>query len=248
MLFSIITVCYNSAKTIRRTFDSVLAQDFDDYEYIVVDGASKDNTVEIIKEYEPKFGGRMHWISEPDGGIYDAMNKGVAMARGEYLNMMNSDDFFEFDALSFVAEAREKESGAGVYYGISRLIEPDGQESSLIRLHHSHLNEDTLQHQSCFFRADLHRKYGKYDTQYRIAADYDFCLKLLNAGEKFCPVDRVLANFSLSGVSSVQYINMVREVVRLRYEYHHISLMEYKLKVVLAFLRFYAKGFIRRYF
>ena len=82
MKISIITVTYNSARTVRDTMESVLRQSYADFEYIVVDGASKDNTVDIIREYEPRFEGRMRWISEPDKGIYDAMNKGIAMATG----------------------------------------------------------------------------------------------------------------------------------------------------------------------
>jgi glycosyltransferase involved in cell wall biosynthesis len=86
---SIITVIYNSELTIRDTFDSVLAQTYSDIEYIVVDGFSNDNTVDIIKEYEPKFKGRMHWISEPDKGLYDAMNKGIRMATGDVIGIIN---------------------------------------------------------------------------------------------------------------------------------------------------------------
>lgn len=81
MKISIITVTYNSARTVRDTMESMLRQSYADYEYIVVDGASKDNTVDIVREYEPRFEGRMRWISEPDKGIYDAMNKGLSWLR-----------------------------------------------------------------------------------------------------------------------------------------------------------------------
>lgn len=85
MKLSIITVTYNSEKTLRDTIESVLSQTYTDYEYIIVDGASKDNTINIVKEYEPKFEGRMRWISGPDKGIYDAMNKGIKMSTGDVL-------------------------------------------------------------------------------------------------------------------------------------------------------------------
>ena len=104
MLFSIITVCFNSAKTIRQTFDSVLQQRCKDYEYIVVDGASTDGTVDIIKEYEPKFEGRMRWISEPDKGIYDAVRKGFAMSSGEILAWIGSDDVYMPNAFKVVCD------------------------------------------------------------------------------------------------------------------------------------------------
>ena len=93
MLFSIITVCFNSEKTIEQTIKSVLEQSFQNYEYIIVDGASKDCTVDIIRRYEPMFKGKLKWISEPDNGIYDAMNKGIGMARGELIGIINSDDY-----------------------------------------------------------------------------------------------------------------------------------------------------------
>ena len=94
MKLSIITVTYNSEKTLRDTIESVLSQTYTDYEYIIVDGASKDNTINIVKEYEPKFEGRMRWISEPDKGIYDAMNKGIKMSTGDVVSIINSDDFY----------------------------------------------------------------------------------------------------------------------------------------------------------
>ena len=97
MKITIITATCNSASTLRDTFESILRQTFQDYEYIVVDGASKDGTVEFIKEYEPRFGGRMKWSSEPDKGIYDAMNKGLAHATGDVVGLLNSDDFYTSD-------------------------------------------------------------------------------------------------------------------------------------------------------
>jgi glycosyltransferase involved in cell wall biosynthesis len=94
MKISLITVSYNSASTIGDTFDSILSQTHPNIESIVVDGASTDGTLDIIKAFEPKFNGRMRWISEPDAGIYDAMNKGVQMATGNIVGILNSDDFY----------------------------------------------------------------------------------------------------------------------------------------------------------
>ena len=91
---TVITVTYNSEATVAETMDSVLAQIYPDIEYIVVDGGSTDKTIDIIRQYEPRFQGRMRWISKPDQGIYDAMNKGIAMATGEVIGMLNSDDLF----------------------------------------------------------------------------------------------------------------------------------------------------------
>ena len=94
MNISLITVTFNSAASLRYTIQSVLSQSYPNIEYIIIDGASKDDTVSIIKEYEPKFYGRMRWISEPDKGLYDAMNKGIRMATGDIVGIINSDDFY----------------------------------------------------------------------------------------------------------------------------------------------------------
>ena len=95
---SVITVCYNSARTIEATIQSILMQTYSNIEYIIIDGASRDNTLDIIKKYEKEFNGRLTVVSEPDNGIYDAMNKGIRMATGEVIGLLNSDDTYEFDA------------------------------------------------------------------------------------------------------------------------------------------------------
>ena len=106
MKFSLITVCYNSANTIEDTFRSVLKQTYQNFEYIVIDGCSTDKTVELIKKYASIFHGKMRWISEKDNGIYDAMNKGIKMASGDIIGIINSDDVFaRSDALSMIASA-----------------------------------------------------------------------------------------------------------------------------------------------
>ena len=101
---SIITATYNSEATLRDTMDSILRQTWQGSEYIVIDGASTDHTLDIIREYEPKFEGKMRYISEPDRGIYDAMNKGFAMATGSVIGILNSDDFYtSVDVLQTIA-------------------------------------------------------------------------------------------------------------------------------------------------
>ena len=103
-LFSIITVSYNSQQTITKTIDSVLNQTCKDFEYIIIDGNSSDNTISIIKSYEKKFGNKLRWISEKDKGIYDAMNKGITLSMGDFIWLVNSDDWLEIDALNQVSK------------------------------------------------------------------------------------------------------------------------------------------------
>ena len=110
MKVSVITATWNSGKTLRTTLDSVLNQSYPDIEHIIVDGGSTDNTMEIIREYEPRYNGRLRYISEPDKGLYDAMNKGIRMATGEVVGILNSDDFY---TSSDVVEKLEKELPTG---------------------------------------------------------------------------------------------------------------------------------------
>ena len=122
-MISILTATYNSEKTLRDTVESVLRQSCRDFEYILIDGGSKDNTVDIIKEYEPQFEGRLKYISERDNGIYDAMNKGIRMATGDVVGILNSDDFYTSDdALQKVAEAFEQHDIDATYGDIHLVI------------------------------------------------------------------------------------------------------------------------------
>lgn len=105
MKISIITVTYNSAKTLKETLESVLKQKYTNYEHIIVDGLSKDNTIEIVKEYEEKYNGKLKYISEKDTGLYDAMNKGIKMATGDIIGILNSDDIYAHEnVLQEIAE------------------------------------------------------------------------------------------------------------------------------------------------
>lgn len=118
MKISIITACFNSAATLPDTLESVLSQCYTNYELIVVDGASIDGTVDILKDYEGRFGGRMRWISEKDGGIYYAMNKGIAMATGDVIGFLNSDDYyFDNEVLKDIAAAFEAAPSIDAIHG-----------------------------------------------------------------------------------------------------------------------------------
>ncbi|MBQ7652056.1 MAG: glycosyltransferase [Victivallales bacterium] len=201
MLFSVITVSFNAAKVISETLDSILGQEFDDMEVIVVDGASTDGTVDIIRQYEAKFQGRLRWLSESDQGIYDAMNKGIALAKGDFVNFLNCGDSYMPNALARVAEQIHLHEDAQVVYGISRFFDDDG-EVRLIRENHLRLRDRNICHQAIWYRRELFGKYGIYDLQYRFMADYDMNIRLCQAGVPFLPIDVVVVNYSMAGVSS----------------------------------------------
>lgn len=238
--FSIITVCRNSKKTIRRTFDSMLTQACKDYEYIVVDGASTDGTIDIIKEYEPKFEGRMHWISEPDKGIYDAMNKGIRMAKGEIIGIVNSDDWYENNAIEIIAQTCLKEK-AEVYYGMVK-HHTDDHIISIVRTDHRMLLTETLQHPGCFIAKRAYEKFGHYNCKYKIASDYDLLLRIYLKGVVFLPVDNIVTNFYETGISSMNILFGEKEKAAVLYDSKQISFY----KFLVLNLRGYVKYLFKR--
>ena len=173
MKISLITVAYNSASTIRDTFESVLAQTCEDYEYIVVDGLSKDNTVEIIKEYEPRFKGKMRWISEKDSGLYDAMNKGIRMASGDVVGILNSDDLFTDNTVLESVRQGFNASDTDAVYADVRYVRQD--DLTKIVRHYSSKSFRRWKmriglipaHPSFYAKKELFEKFGFYRTDYR---------------------------------------------------------------------------------
>ena len=186
MKISIITATYNSGKTVGDTLKSVLAQTYHDYELLVVDGASKDNTLEVVKKMEPLFEGRMRYISEPDKGIYDAMNKGIRMATGDVIGILNSDDFYTSDdALACIAWTLEKEKVDAVYGDIHYVDDEDLKKC--VRYYSSKPFRRWMMrlgfmpaHPSFYCRKEVYEKYGAFDAEnYRVAADFENLLRLI---------------------------------------------------------------------
>ena len=183
MTISIITATYNSASTVRCTFESILSQTYADIEYIVVDGGSQDGTIEIIKEYESHFGGRLHWISEKDRGIYDAMNKGILMAKGDVIGILNSDDFFTSDdIIKTIAENFTEDMDA--VYGDIQFVHPDNLEKCVRYYSSRNFRPWTVRfgympaHPSFYVRRCIYERYGLYSLDYKIAADFDMIARL----------------------------------------------------------------------
>jgi len=185
MRLSIITATYNSERTLRDTMESILNQTFQDFEYIIVDGASKDATLDIIREYEPRFQGKMRYLSEPDKGIYDAMNKGFAMATGDVIGILNSDDFFTSDdVLQAVVDGFAGEYVDAVYADIHFVGTDD--LTKCVRYYSSSVFRPWMMrfgmipaHPSFYCRKAVYDQYGSFDTTYRIAADFEILLRLI---------------------------------------------------------------------
>lgn len=215
MKISLITITYNSEKTLADTIQSVLNQTYTDIEYILVDGASKDNTVSIIKQYEPLFEGRMKWISEPDKGLYDAMNKGIRMATGDIVGILNSDDFFTSnEILQKNANAFLQDTKLDAVYGDVHFVHP-GNLNKSVRYYSSKVFKRNLMklgfmpaHPSFYIRKECFEKYGFYKTDYKIAADFEFLLRVIYKEKikiQYLPIDMVTmrtGGASTSGLES----------------------------------------------
>ncbi len=185
MKISIITATYNSEATLRDTMESILRQTWQGYEYIVVDGASTDGTLDIIKEYEPRFEGKMKYVSEPDRGIYDAMNKGFSMATGDIIGILNSDDFYtSVDVLQTIAGNFLLGEQDAVYADIHYVKSDD--VTKCVRYYSSSVFRRPLMrfglmpaHPSFYCSKSIYEKYGCFDTSYSIAADFENLLRLI---------------------------------------------------------------------
>lgn len=224
LIVTIITPCFNSAKTIRKTLESILNQSYTNIEYIIVDGGSTDGTIDILREYEALFNGKMRYISETDNGIYDAMNKGIAMASGDLIGIVNSDDFYETDALANMVGAMTEDKYQ-VLYGYQRCV-TQGIEDKIVIFHHRNLDHQMITHPTCFVTKSVYKDYGLFNLEYRSSADYEFMLRLFHETEVvFNPVYKVISNFESGGMSGSEV--GVRETAKLRSRYQIISKIRY---------------------
>lgn len=224
MKISLITVTYNSSKTLSDTLQSVLNQTYSEIEYIIVDGASKDSTISIIQEYEPKFQGQMRWISEPDKGLYDAMNKGIRMATGDIVGIINSDDFYHRpDILQMVADAFRDKSVQAVY-GDVRFVNDDNLDKTVRYYSSKSFSPKRFRfgfmpaHPTFFTYKKYFDEFGYYKMGYKIAADYELLTRFLYVHKlkcKYLPVDFMkmrTGGASTASVKSNWILN--KEIVR----------------------------------
>lgn len=208
-LISVITVVYNGEKYIQQTIDSVRNQTYKNIEYIVVDGGSTDRTLEIIKSNSDVVS---KWVSEPDKGLYDAMNKGAKMANGILVGTINSDDWYENDAIELIVKAHKENPNKLIFHADKNCIEPEGgvhvkkgRTSTFILKYYAMV----MNHPTMFIHKEVYKDH-KYNIELTSLSDYQFVLEVLNKkGNVFYYIPKVISNFRLGGISGRLEFNKI---------------------------------------
>ena len=251
MTFTIITATYNSQQTISRTLNSLLNQTFSDFEYLIIDGNSNDRTLDILKAYETKFLEKkiaFKWISEPDSGIYDAWNKGLNLAKGEWISFLGSDDYYLEDALEnyYTLVSNNKKPLDWIYSNVlfsesennKRLLDAVWNWENFKRN-----TSITPAHVGSFHNRSFFSKYGTYDTSYKIAGDYEILLRPKNQ-LKTAKIEKTTAVMDAGGVSNNMIKKVFKETLKAKrqtaglslitcYYDYYFSLLKFKLKRLL---------------
>jgi glycosyltransferase involved in cell wall biosynthesis len=217
MKISIITVCFNSEKTIEKTIQSVIAQTYPNIEYIIIDGASKDNTLDIIKKYESQI---YRWISEPDSGLYDAMNKGIALATGNVIGILNSDDVLnDANVLEKIAKFHQKHT---IDASVSNIVQTNDDGKGIRLYSAKNWKPEKLKigfmpaHPAIFFKRDLFANYSNYQLDFKIGADYELITRFFLKHQiswkylDLTTTSMLIGGLSSSGLSS--YLLISKEI------------------------------------
>jgi glycosyltransferase involved in cell wall biosynthesis len=268
MKISVITPVYNAEKTIEKTILSVINQNTDsEIEYIIIDGGSSDNTLSIIKQYNDYI---KILISEKDQGVYDAMNKGISLATGDIIGIINSDDWYNKTALSLVEKAFIK------YPDISIIHSPVTNyigEKIVSTFMPGELNylpfKFTIAHPSCFVKKEVYQKIGSFNLDYSMAADYDFILRAYGNQLKFHCIDNPLASFSLNGMTGTwknrlrliqeswectgNFVSKYQQDIKIKHHLYYVTrflreLALIPLKRIDPHIVIKVKGMMRKYF
>ncbi|MFA6715794.1 MAG: glycosyltransferase family 2 protein [Victivallaceae bacterium] len=211
---SIITVCYNSVEYLEDAVESVLSQDYDNFEYIIIDGGSTDGTLDIIRKYESRLA---YWISAPDRGIYDAMNKGIAQASGDIIGMINSDDYYLPGAFRKVANAfADKSLDDNIFWGDIM----HGDERVLGWREWNVKRGAFAPHPSMFCPKKVYERIGAYSLDYKILADYDFMYRAINYHHiKHIYLPEPIAFFRPGGLASQNILPSLKEELEVKLRY-----------------------------
>ncbi|PZX92480.1 glycosyltransferase [Flavobacterium aquariorum] len=216
MKISIITVVYNNEKTIQEAMKSVLLQSYKNIEYVIIDGGSKDNTVNLIDEFKDQLG---YFVSERDKGLYDAMNKGIKACSGDVIGILNSDDLYQdLDVLAAVMEQFNNDPDLDILYGDLVYVKSD-DTNKVVRNWKSKSycnnffeNANVPPHPSLFVRSKVYKEAGLFDLQYKLAADYELMLRMFkkhNFKSKY--INRLIIKMRLGGATNQSFTNIVNQ-------------------------------------
>jgi glycosyltransferase involved in cell wall biosynthesis len=246
MTFSIITVTYNASQWLERTIQSIINQSYPRIEYIIIDGGSTDETVDIIKKYQSHIA---RWISEPDNGLYDAMNKGLKLATGDYVWFINAGDaiYNHTVAEQIAVSLSTSRSPYSIIYGETEIVSASGNSLGMRRLK----APETLTwksfkmgmlvcHQSFIVKREIA---GNYDLQYRYTADYDWCIQCMKKADSIFNTHRILSRFLEAGLSNTNRKESLKERYRIMCKYY--GKIPTQIRHLWFALRFYAAKWIK---
>lgn len=243
MKISIITVVFNNEKTIKQAIESVLSQSYNNIEYIVIDGNSVDNTVEIINEFKDKLA---FFISEKDKGIYDAMNKGVNAATGDVIGILNSDDLYQDNnVLEMVMNQFNQNPSIDIVYGDLVYVKSDNLDKivrnwkSKTYFNNFFENGNVPPHPSLFVKKGVYEKAGLFNLDFKLAADYEFMLRIFKKNSfnsKY--INRVIVKMRLGGATNQSFSNIKRQNIEILKAWNHNEL---KVPFLLMLLRFFKR-------
>lgn len=246
MVITLITVVHNGEEFLEQAIQSVLAQRYPEVEYLIVDGGSTDGTPDIIKKYSSEISG---WISEPDHGIYDAMNKGIRMATGDLIGVLNSDDLLHENVLSEIARAANQFPSYPYYYGSVSRMKKSGEvyfEAKPVReedLDDRKFRQIPYPHGGLYIRKGVFERVGLYNLSYKINADYDLILRMLKKNMKGYPLPFAVSKYRDGGVSG-GYGTFIERLKLL--EHHGVSWVERNGTVATSIGKLFVSNMIRK--
>jgi glycosyltransferase involved in cell wall biosynthesis len=228
-LITVVTVVFNGEAHLQQAMQSVVNQPYDHIEYIVIDGGSTDGTIDIIRQYENRLAS---WSSEPDQGIYDAMNKGIAKASGEFIGFLNADDWYEPGIIPEVAKqiTHSPSENRVIYFNYYWWDEELSSETRTPRqCDLKYWKGMSILHQTMFVQTSVYKQLGPYSQEYRFASDYDYFVRMINAGVRFEKIDRYGVNFRKGGTSTKYMNKSISEVSGIVRKYFGAASKEYVL-------------------
>ncbi len=204
MKITLITVCYNSEKTIKDTLESVLKQTYENYEYLIIDGKSKDNTLKIVENYKKKFEGKMHIVSEKDKGLYDAMNKGVHLATGDIIGILNSDDVLANENVFQKIMERFQNTNCDAVYGDLLFKDENLENPTRNFIAHKYTKHFGWHppHPTLYLKKEIYKEVGDFNIDYRICADLDFMIRIIKKDYKIEYIKEYIVVMRSGGIST----------------------------------------------